>query len=108
MKLHAKGFTRKGKIKNNILHYQYSNKDNNNRTLITGLSSCGKTFPMKYILFQEQGAVYVNTKSSSQNSVSKAHTSDETQPLEKCENITVVFDDMLQSKQASNIDLFFE
>ena len=37
----------------------------------------------------------------------KAQMSDEIEPLEKYENSTVVFDDMLLSKQKSNIDLFF-
>ena len=37
----------------------------------------------------------------------KAQTSDEIQPLEYYENSTVVFDDMLVSKQESNIDLIF-
>ena len=37
----------------------------------------------------------------------KAQTSDETQRLENYENNTVVFDDMLLSKEESNIDLFF-
>ena len=37
----------------------------------------------------------------------KAQASDEIQALENYENSTVVFDDMLLSKQESNIDLFF-
>ena len=37
----------------------------------------------------------------------EARTSDEIQPLENYENSTVVFDDMLLSKQESNNGLFF-
>ena len=37
----------------------------------------------------------------------KAQTSDETQSVENYENDTVVLDDLLLSKQESNIDLFF-
>ena len=47
------------------------------------------------------------TKSLNQYPNIKAQTSDEIQPLENFENSTVIFDDMLLSKQESNIDLFF-
>ena len=47
------------------------------------------------------------TKSLNQYPNINAQTSDEIQTLENYENSVVVFDDMLLSKQESNIDLFF-
>ena len=47
------------------------------------------------------------TKTLNQYPNIKAQTSDEIQPLEKFENRNGVFDDMLPSKQASKIGLFF-
>ena len=82
-------------------------KNNNNRTLVIGFSNCGKPYLMNHILFQKQEPIFINTKSLNQYPKIKAQTSDEMQPLEHYENSTVVFDHMLQSKQESNIDLFF-
>ena len=62
---------------------------------------------MNHILFQKQEPIFIITKSSNQYPKIKAQASDELQPLEPYENSTVVFDDMLLSKQKSNIDLFF-
>ena len=62
---------------------------------------------MNHILHQEQEPVFVVTKSLNQYPNIKAQSSDEIQPLNEYENSVVVFDDMLQSKQESNIDLFF-
>ena len=62
---------------------------------------------MNYILLQKQEPIFTITKSLYQYPNIKAQTSDEIQPLENYENSTVVFDDMLLSKQQSNIDLFF-
>ena len=62
---------------------------------------------MNHILFQKQEPILIITKSSNQYPNIKAQTSDEIEPLEHYENSTVVFDDMLLSKQESNIDLFF-
>ena len=81
--------------------------NNNNRTLIIGFSNCGKTYLMNHILFQKQEPIFIITKSLNQYPKIKAQTSDEIQPLEYYENSTVVFDDMLLSKQETNIDLFF-
>ena len=47
------------------------------------------------------------TKSLNPNPNTNAQTTDEIQPLENYEIGTVVFDDMLLSKQESKIDLFF-
>ena len=79
----------------------------NNRTLIIGFSNCGKIFLMNYILHQKQEPIIKITKSLNQYPNIKAQTSDEIQPLNDYENSVVVFDDMLLSKQESNIDLFF-
>ena len=80
---------------------------NDNRTLIIGFSNCGKSYLMNHILQQKQEPIFIITKSLNQYPKIKAQTSDEIQPLENYENSTVVFDDMLLSKQESNIDLFF-
>ena len=79
----------------------------NNRTLIIGVSNCVKTYPMNFILHQKQEPIFIITKSLNQYPKVEAQTSDEIHPLEHYENSTVVFDDMLLSKQESNIDLFF-
>ena len=80
--------------------------NNNNRTLIIGLSNCGKTYLMNHILLQKQEPIFIITKSINQYPNIKAQTTDEIEPLEFYENGIVVFDDMLLSKQESNIDLF--
>ena len=79
----------------------------NNRTLIIGFSNCGKTDLMNHNLLQKQEPIFKIKKSLNQYPNIKAQISDEIQPLEKFENTTVVFDDMLLSKQESNNDLFF-
>ena len=79
----------------------------NNRTLIIGFSNCGKTYQMNHILFRKQEPIFLITKSLSHYPNIKAQTSDEIQPLNEYENSVVVFNDMLLSKQESNIDLIF-
>ena len=61
---------------------------------------------MNHILQQKQGPISIITKSLNQYPKIKAQTSDEMQSLNEYENSVVVFDDMLLSKQESNIDLF--
>ena len=78
-----------------------------NRTLIIGFSNCGKTFLLNHFLLQKQEPIFINTKSSNQYPNIKAQTSDKIQSLNEYEKSTVVFDDILLSKQESNIDLFF-
>ena len=80
---------------------------NNNRTLIIGFSNCGKTYLMNHILHQKQEPIFIITKSLLQYPNIKAETSSKIQPLESYENSSVVFDDMLLSKQESNIHLVF-
>ena len=79
---------------------------NNIRTLIIGFSNCGKTYLMNHILHQKQEQILIITKSLNQYPNIEAQTSDEIQPLEHYEKSTVLFDDMLLSKQERNIDLF--
>ena len=62
---------------------------------------------MNHILHQKQEQIFIITKSLNQYPNIKAQTSDEIQPLENDENSTVVFNDLLLSKQENNIDLFF-
>ena len=105
----------KKKTKNNnntlIINQQLKidnvNSNNNNRTLIIGFANRGETYVMNHILLQRHEPIFIITKSANQYLNIKAQTSDEIQPLENYENGTVVFDDMLLSKQESNIDLFF-
>ena len=62
---------------------------------------------MNNFFSRKQGKVFKITKSISQNSRKYKNICDEFQALNKHENSTVVFDDMLLSKQTSDIDLFF-
>ena len=62
---------------------------------------------MDYILLQKREPIFIVTKSLTQYPNIKPQTSDEIQPIENYDNSTVIFDDMLLSKEASNIDLFF-
>ena len=78
----------------------------NNRTLIIGFSNCGKTNLMNHILHQKQEPILIITKSLNQYPNIKVQTSEEIQPIENYGNSTVVFDDMLLSKQESIFDLF--
>ena len=91
----------------NIKKRKVVNSVNNNRTLIIGSSNCGKSYLMNNILFRKQEPVFIIKKSLNQYPNIKAQTSDEIQPLNEHENTTVIFHDMLLSKQESNIDLFY-
>ena len=62
---------------------------------------------MNHFLFQKQEPFTIFSQSLNQYPNINAQTSDEIQPSEKCGNSTVSFDDMLQSKQKSNIDFFY-
>ena len=61
---------------------------------------------MKYILLLKQEPIFIITKLLIKYPKIKTQTADESHPLENYENSAVVFDDMLLSKQESNIDLF--
>ena len=80
--------------------------ENNSQILIIGFPNCGKSYLLNHSLHRKQEPIFTITKSLNQYPNIKAQTSDEIQPLENYENSTVVFDDMLLSKQGSNIDLF--
>ena len=62
---------------------------------------------MNHIQIQKQEPIFIITKSLNQYLKIKAQTTDEIQASENYENSTVVFDDMLLSKQESNFCLFF-
>ena len=79
---------------------------NNNRTFVVGFSTCGKTYLKNHILHRRQEPIFIITESLNQNPDIKIQTSDEIEPLENYEKSTVVFKDMLLSKQESIIDLF--
>ena len=99
-KYNKKTFIQKQQPKNEI-------ENNRNRTLIIGFLHCGKIYLMNHVLLQKQEPIFIITKSLIQNPKIKAQTSDEIQLLNEYANITVVFDNMLLSKQVSNIYLFF-
>ena len=80
--------------------------NNNNRTLIIGFSNCGETYLMNHFLLQKQQPIFLITKSLNQYPNIEAQTSDEIQPLEHYKNSIFLVDEMLLSKQESNIDLF--
>ena len=66
-----------------------------------------RTFLRNYILVQKHEPIFINKKSLNQYPNLKAKTSDEIQPLGNYEISSVFFDDMLLSKQTSDIDLSF-
>ena len=60
---------------------------------------------MNHNPLQTQEPIFIITKSLNHYPKIKAQTSNDIQPLENYENSVVVFDDMLLSKQESDIDL---
>ena len=95
------------KNKNQQTKIDNFNNNNNSRTLIIGFSNCVETYLMNHIPRQKQESVFIITKSLNQYPNIKAQTSEEIQPSENYEDSIVVFDDIILSKQESNIDLFF-
>ena len=87
---------------------QNVNKNNNNRTLVIGVSNCSKSYLMNYFLLQIQEPFFPITKSVNHYPKIKTQISDEVLPLENYKNSTIVFDDMLLSKQKGNNYLFFK
>ena len=79
----------------------------NNLTLIVDFSNCGKTDLMNHTLHQKQEPIFIITKSLNQYPNINDQTSDEIEPLENYENSTVVFGNMLLSKQGNNVNPFF-
>ena len=77
-------------------------------TLIIGRSGCGKTFWMLSLLKEKNpGVVYIICKTANQYPSKFHNQSREILPLEDYGNKTIVFDDMLASKEAKDIDAFF-
>ena len=62
---------------------------------------------MNHILLRKQEPISKFTKWENPYPNTKSKTSDEIQTSNEYENSTVVFDDMLLSKQEKDIDLFF-
>ena len=96
---------REHKLTETQLNFDSVNTNNNNRTFTIGVSNCCETYLLKCILLQKQEPIFKITKSLYHYPNIIAQTSDELQSLKNYENSTVVFDDMLLSKQGSNIDL---
>ena len=67
----------------NIQKSKIFDNNNNDRTLIVGISNCGKTYLKSYILLQKPEPIFIITKSPNGYPNIKAQTSDEFQPLEK-------------------------
>ena len=84
-----------------------NNNNNKNRKLIVGVSASRETYLVNYIVLRKQEPIFITTKSLNQYPNIKTQTSDEIQPLNDCENSTIVLDGMLLSNQESSIDLFF-
>ena len=78
------------------------------RTLIIGRSGCGKTFLMLSLLKEKNpDDVYIICKTDNQYPSKYHNQSREILPLEDYGNKNIVFDDMLGSKEAKDIDAFF-
>ena len=77
------------------------------RTLIFGRSGCGKTFFMLSPLKDKNpDDVYIICRTDNQYPSKYDNQSSEILPLEDYGNKTIVFDDMLESKEAKDIDAF--
>ena len=77
------------------------------RTLIIGRSGCEKPFLMLSLLKEKnRDDVYINCKTDNQYPSEYHNQPGEILPLEDFGNKTIVFDDMLGSKEAKNIDAF--
>ena len=78
------------------------------RTLIIGRSGCGTTFLMLW-LYKDKNPddVYIIGKTDNQYPLKFQNQSREILPLEDYGNKTIVFDNMLGSKEAKAIDAFF-
>ena len=79
----------------------------NHRHVIIGPSNVGKTFYMLKVLEQigEKRPIHIITRSPNQYPNYK--TSNEIKPINKYKGSVVIFDDMLGSKNSSQIDEFF-
>ena len=88
--------------------YENNTVKKTKRTLIIGRSGGGKTFLMLSLLKEKYpDDVYIICKTDNQCPSNYHNQSSEILPLEDYENKTIVFDDMLGSKEAEDIDVFF-
>ena len=100
----------RNKNKKPIIKHVYENNTmiRTERTLIIGRSGCGKTVLMFSILKDKNpDDVYIICKTANQYPSKYHNQSSEILPLEDYGNKTIVFDDMLGSKEAKDIDAFF-
>ena len=79
----------------------------NHRHVTIGTSNVGKTFYMLKVLEKigNQKPIHIITRSPNQYPNDK--TSNEIKPINKCKGSVVIFDDMLGSKNSSQIDEFY-
>ena len=100
----------RSKNKKPIIKHVYENNTmiGTDRTLIIGRSGCGKTFLMLSPLKDKNSDdVYIICKTDNQYPSKFHNQSREILPLEEYGNKTIVFVDMLGSKEAKDIDAFF-
>ena len=98
------------KNKKPIIKHVYENNImiKTERTLIIGRSGCGKTFLMLSLLKDKNpDDVYIICKTDNQYPSKFHNQPSEILPLECYGNKAIVFDDMLGSKEAKDIDAFF-
>ena len=88
-------------MNNNVSTYE------NHRHLIIGPSNVGKTYYMLKILekIDNQKPIHIITRSPNQYANYK--TNNEIKPINKYEGSVVIFDDMLGTKNSSQVDEFF-
>ena len=99
----------RNKNKKPIIKHVYENNTmiKIDRTPIIGRSGCGKTFLMLSLLKDKNpDDVYIICKTDNQYPSNYLNQSREILPLEDYGNKTIVFDDMLGSKEAKDIDAF--
>ena len=78
------------------------------RTIIIGSSGCEKTFLMLSLLKEKSpDDVYIICKTDIQYPSTNHNQSSEILPLEDSGKKTIVLNDMLESKEAKDIDVFF-
>ena len=100
----------RNKIKKPIIKHVYENNTmiKTERTPIIGRSGCGKTFLMlSLIKGKNPDDVYIICKTDNQYPSNFHNQSREILPLEDYGNKTIVFYDMLGSKEAKDINAFF-
>ena len=100
----------RNKNKKPIIKHLYENNNmiKTERTLIIGRSGCGKSFLMLSLLTDKNpDNVYTICKTDNQCFQKYHKQSSEILPLEDYGNKTIVFDDVLGSKEAEDIDASF-